>query len=90
MTRELLTTTAFKKDLKRVRKRGKNTEKLEAVTERLCTNKPLDPRARPHRLSGEWSDCSKCHLEGDWLLIWMEDEGAVTLVRTGSHADLFE
>jgi len=90
MTRELFTATAFKKDLKRLRKRGKRTEKLEGIVEQLRLNEPLDPRLRPHRLSGTWSDCWECHLEGDWLLIWMESEEAVTLVRTGSHADLFE
>jgi mRNA interferase YafQ len=46
-------------------------------------------RYRPHRLSGNWNRFWECHIEPDWLLIWDEDETALILVRTGTHADLF-
>ena len=86
----LLTTTQFKKDLRRAERRGKNLEKLWSVVERLLTRRSLDPRNRPHRLAGEWSGCWECHSEPDWLLIWdAQDEDALVLVRIGSHSDLF-
>jgi mRNA interferase YafQ len=52
---------------------------------RRCPAGPL-----PHRLSGEWNRLWECHIEPDWLLIWDETEEKLTLVRTGTHADLFE
>ena len=88
--RELYRTTRFKKDWKQARKRHRDSDKLQVVLELLVAGEKLPERVRAHRLSGEWSGFWECHLEPDWLLIWMEDETAVTLVRTGSHADLFE
>ena len=87
----LLTTTQFKKDLRRAERRRKDLQKLWFVVERLLSEHPLDPRNRPHRLSGDWSRCWECHIEPDWLLIWDSgDDDALILVRTGSHADLFD
>ncbi len=50
----LLTTRKFDKDLKRVRKRGKDLDKLWAIVERLLAEQPLDLSHKPHKLSGEW------------------------------------
>ena len=40
----------------------------------------------------EKNDCRECHIEPDWLLIYQIDtaRATVTLVRTGTHSDLFE
>ena len=87
----LFTTTQFNKDLRRAKRRGRDLDKLWSVVERLLSEHALDPRNRPHRLSGEWSRWWECHIEPDWLLIWdPRDDDALILVRTGSHADLFE
>lgn len=86
----LLTTKQFEKDLKRHRKRGKNLDKLWNVIERLLSKQPLDPRHRRHRLVGDWSACWECHIEPDWLLIWNQKEDTLILMRTGTHADLFD
>ena len=86
----LRTTTRFERDLKRADRRGKNLNKLWRVVERLLSRQALDPRHRPHRLSGEWSAFRECHLEPDWLLIWDQRPDVLILVRTGTHADLFD
>ena len=39
----LLTTKGFERNLKRVRKRGKNLDKLWSVVEQLLSKRPLDP-----------------------------------------------
>lgn len=90
MTRELLSTRQFRKDLKKAGKRGKDRGKIQRVIESILAGEPLDPRNRPHRLSGDWKPCWECHIEPDWLLIWDETETSVTLIRTGTHADLFD
>jgi len=44
-----------------------------------------------HALKG-LQDCRECHVQPDWLLIYSidSDAGELILIRTGSHADLFE
>mgnify|MGYP003571165326 CR=1 FL=1 len=88
--REILVTSRFKKDLKKAKKRRKDLSKLEAVLDKLVASEALDARNKPHRLSGNWNPCWECHIEPNWLLIWDEDETTVTLIRTGTHSDLFD
>ncbi len=87
--RRLRTTSRFDRDLRRVKRRGKNLDLLWAAVERLVRGEPLDRKYRPHTLSGDWASFRECHVEPDWLLIWRETEDALILVRTGTHADLF-
>jgi mRNA interferase YafQ len=79
----------FRIDLKRQKRRGKNLEDLIAAVELLAEEGTLPPAYRPHRLSGEWSGVWECHIEPDWLLIYIVTGQEVLLIRTGSHADLF-
>src|SRR5438309_1806576 len=88
--RDVVTSRAFERDLKRLRKRGKDPGRLQAVIEVIRHRRPLDPRHRDHALSGDREGFRDCHVEPDWLLIYRLDDEAVYLTRTGSHADLFE
>jgi mRNA interferase YafQ len=88
--RALRTTKQFDRDLRRAKRRGKTLDKLWQIVELLVRGEPLASRCRRHRLSGEWNRLWECHIEPDWLLIWDESEETLTLVRTGTHADLFE
>ena len=78
----------FKRDLKRLKKRGKDMEKLRAVVETLCARGRLEPKHKDHALSGDWKGWRDCHVEPDWLLIYREEAGKLELGRTGTHADL--
>jgi mRNA interferase YafQ len=86
----ILTTTAFVKDLRRARKQGKDLDKLEAIVTLLQDEQPLPTRCRTHRLRGSWADHWDCHIEPDWLLLYRLTVTELILVRTGSHAELFE
>ncbi len=88
--RRLRVTTRFKRDMKRARRRGKDTEKVQTLVQKLVAGSQIEERYRAHHLIGDSSGLKECHIEPDWLLIWQEDEQTVTLVRTGTHADLFE
>jgi mRNA interferase YafQ len=88
--RALVTTKSFERDLKRLRKRGKDIDRLWDVVEALRLGQPLRPRHRDHPLSGDWQGFRDCHVEPDWVLIYQLDDEAVYLTRTGTHADLFE
>ena len=88
--RELHTTAQYRRNERRVRRRGKDMSKLDSIVERLLAGEPLEPRLRPHILVGNMAGCWECHIEPDWLLVWLEDDAAITLMRTGTHSDIFD
>jgi mRNA interferase YafQ len=80
----------FRKDLKRLSRRGLGLNKLNKTIALLQTGELLPPIARPHKLSGKYAGLWECHIESDWLLIYNVTDKEVLLARTGTHADLFE
>lgn len=88
---ELVTTGQFRKDYKRIKKRGYDLKKLDAVIDRLLREEPLEERHRDHALIGGYIGFRECHVQPDWLLVYSIDEGNLILTasRTGTHADLF-
>ena len=82
---------AFKKDYKRIVKRGYDMRLLEKVIELLANQKPLPEKNRDRQLSGDYAGCRECHITPDWLLIYevADEELILYLTRTGSHSDLF-
>ena len=82
---------AFKRDYKRIVKRGYDTRLLEEVIEMLAEQKPLPEKFRDHDLTGNYKGCRECHILPDWLLVYEvnNDELILYLIRTGSHSDLF-
>jgi mRNA interferase YafQ len=89
MALELLTTTVFERDLRRVKRQGKDLDKLEAIVNLLQSQEQLPGRYHPHPLRGNWARHWDCHVEPDWLLLYRLTESELILVRTGSHAELF-
>ena len=88
--KNLSQTTQFSRDVKRMRKRGKDLEKLKVVVGKLARGEPLDAKHRDHLLVGSWRNCRDCHLAPDWILIYYTDAHALRLERTGTHNDLFQ
>ena len=88
--KSLSQTTRFVRDVKRMRKRGKDIAKLEAIVRKLAQGEVLEPKYRDHPLCGIWSDSRDCHVEPDWVLIYTTDAASLRLERTGTHSDLFE
>ena len=82
---------AFKRDYKRIVKRGYDTRLLEQVIELLAEHKPLPEKFRDHDLTGNYKGCRECHIQPDWLLVYEvnNDELILYLIRTGSRSDLF-
>lgn len=83
-------TNKFKKDYKRILKQNKDVTKLERVVKFLETGQDLPQKYKNHRLIGDYSGYWECHIEPDWLLIYENEEESIVLVRTGSHAMLFD
>ena len=81
-------TNQFKKDLKLMKKRGKDIDKIFDIIVSLIWEEPLPVRYREHKLSGNWDDFMECHVESDWVIIYRIDEGKeVSFSCTGTHSD---
>lgn len=80
----------FKRDVKRLKKRGKDMSKLADMLTLLIAQEALPPSCLDHPLRGNWKDYRNIHIEPDWLLIYRIAGDELHLARTGSHADLFE
>ncbi len=83
--------TLFKKDFKRIKKRGYDISRLEKVIELLSNEVPLPEQFKDHNLTGNYNGFRECHIAPDWLLIYQVNNNELVLVlsRTGSHSDLF-
>ncbi|MCL1919641.1 MAG: type II toxin-antitoxin system YafQ family toxin [Kiritimatiellaeota bacterium] len=88
---EIVYTNRMRRDVKLMRKRGKDISKLTAALSLLARADPMPPRYRDHRLSGDMNDFRECHIEGDWLLLYRisGDRLILTATATGSHSDIF-
>ncbi len=86
-------TVQFKKDYKLAVKRGCNIKELEIVIELLCKEQPLPPEYKDHALqnSKNYKAVRECHIQPDWLLVYkvIKDRLVLSLIRTGTHSDLF-
>nr|WP_270259930.1 type II toxin-antitoxin system YafQ family toxin [Ruminococcus bromii] len=83
--------TMFKKDFKKIKKRGYDISRLEKIVELLANEVPLPEQFKDHNLSGNYNGFRECHIAPDWLLIYRVNNNELVLVlsRTGSHSDLF-
>lgn len=91
MAYSISSTKQFDKHLKRCVKRGLPMEEFKKVVLILAESGSLPQKYKPHKLSGNYSNCWECHIKPNWLLVWEQDDVRLRLlfVDTGSHADLF-
>ena len=82
-------TSRFKKDYKRLKKRGCDMGKLLDVIDLLRVGDELPPEYKDHPLQGNWH--RDCHIEPGWVLIYFKNESTLVLsmTRTGTHSDVF-
>jgi len=83
-------TKQFERDIQRMEKRGKNLAKLKIIIRSIVVEEALDAIHRDHKLIGNWKGRRECHIESDWLLIYMVESNRVVFERTGTHSDLFQ
>jgi len=89
---KIMFTNRMKRDVKRMKKRGKDMEKLTLVLDTLARQQPLPAKNRDHALTGSLADFRECHIEPDWLMMYQvfEDVLILSATATGTHADLFD
>ncbi len=90
MTYHIKFTNAYKKGYKLAKKRGLNLALLDDVVNDLREGRTLAPKYRDHELRGNWAGFRECHIQPDWLLIYLVENDilTLTLVNTGSHSDI--
>ena len=83
--------STFKKDYKRLKKRGYDMRLLEKVIYILASGQTMPQEYHDHSLIGNYSGCRECHIAPDWLLIYqvIDQELLIYMTRTGTHSDLF-
>lgn len=77
-----------KKDLKRYRNKEPLMRVLYTVLQILIRGEKIPSEYYPHPLHGDYKGCMECHVEDDFLLIWIEDD-RIEVVRVGSHSELY-
>ena len=89
---EVVLSNRFRKDLKLATKRGCDLALLNSIVDRLAQGETLPAKHRDHSLTGDYIGFRECHIQPDWLLIYRTEGEALMLflMRTGTHADLFD
>ncbi|MEX0662399.1 MAG: type II toxin-antitoxin system YafQ family toxin [Balneolaceae bacterium] len=87
--KKIYRTNRFKKDVKKIKKRGKSFDVFKQVIQKLANDDQLEQGFRDHKLKGDYVGTRECHVEPDWLLIYEENDAELILIRTGTHSDLF-
>jgi mRNA interferase YafQ len=60
---EIVYTGKMKRDVKRMKKRGKDISKLITVLELLANQEPMPANYRDHQLTGNLGDFRECPIE---------------------------
>ncbi len=79
----------FKKEVEKIKKRGKDITKLKNIINILIKEKSLPAKNHNHKLKGDFKSYWECHIEPNWLLIYKKTKTEIILIRTGTHNDLF-
>ena len=88
--KNLRPSTQYKKDFKRIRNNPKKVAELLEVLQLMENELPIPAIYKPHMLTSDYSGCMECHIQGDFLLIWIDQyTNDIDLVRLGSHSELF-
>jgi mRNA interferase YafQ len=84
--------TRFERDLQRCQNKNKDISLIDEVLRYLEKEGKVSNKYKPHPLKGKLKGQWECHIEDDWLLIWIPDRKnkIIELVRTGAHDELFK
>jgi mRNA interferase YafQ len=80
----------FKRDLKRYKYQKSKIRALGEIIRHLEKDGRVPIENIPHKLHGIYEGCMECHVEDDFLLIWIDEEtNTIKLMRLGTHHELF-
>lgn len=91
MSLKVVLLNSFKRDLKRIKKRGYDIKLLDSVVRMIAQQEKLTERYCDHALAGNYLGFRESHISVDWFLEYRIDNDDMTLIlsRTGTHSDVF-
>lgn len=91
---DLIFSGRFRKDFKKIQNKPKEFKKVVEVFDILISGgySAIPKEMKPHKLLGNYKGNRECHIFPDLLLIWeqTEEPKEITLIRLGSHSELFK
>lgn len=88
--KRLIPSTKFKKDVKRYQNQPKKIAALRELLKILADGTPIPRQYLPHPLQGRYQGFMECHIQGDFLLIYLDHTAdEIHLARVGTHHELF-
>ena len=87
VNRKVVVQRQFRKDVRKLKKQGKDLQKLSVVMQMIEERKKLPPKHKNHHFLGA-HNIWDCHIEGDWILLYKLVENEVIFIRTGSHSEV--
>ncbi|MCI7103261.1 MAG: type II toxin-antitoxin system YafQ family toxin [Campylobacter sp.] len=91
MSREILFTKSYKKDIKKYKNKPEILKEINEVINKLARDEVLEPRFFDHQLKGNESEFRECYIKPDLLLKYKKNDVLFILiaVRLGSHSQIF-
>ena len=87
--KEIRMSSQFKKDFKRYRNDIEKVKALYRIVGYLERGEQIPSQFKPHMLKGELKGVMECHVESNYLLMWIDETtNIVRLLRLGTHAEL--
>ena len=82
----------FKKSYKLCKRRGYDMSLLQEAISILAEEGELPSKYKAHILSGRLGGIWECHLNSNWLLLWIKEDKEMTLLflDTGTHSDVLK
>ena len=90
MNYKIQKTSSFSQDFKRVMRRGDlDLDDFAQALEILAESGTLPDEYKTHKLRKDYSGVYDSHLDEDLLILWKRNRNVITLLRMGTHEDLF-
>lgn len=86
--REIKQASKFRRDVKKLERRGYDFTKFKLVVKLLAEGYQLPPEFHDHDLQGQWKPSRECHLAFDIVLVYQIQDNTVYFQRIGTHADV--
>jgi len=87
--KEIRMSSQFKKDFKRYKNDSEKIKALYDVVGYLERGEQIPSTYKPHMLKGELKGIMECHIESNYLLLWLDETtNVVRLLRLGTHSEV--
>jgi mRNA interferase YafQ len=88
--KDLFLDHSYCKDLKRLKKKHYELNKIEEPVGFLLRGEILPAKYKDHALVGNLQGKRELHIEPNWLLVYRSTDIEIILIRTGSHDAIYK